>query len=232
MCTTWDRANVLALSTACALASAVEARLRQRRAVEPLSSDNGPSTGIEMSCLGQSRVAYNGEPVSLTPRQLEILTLLALEPSGYSPAALALEVYGDRPVSISTLKAEISHLRRLVEGQLTTRHYALTVPVTCDAATVMASLEQGDPSTALRLYRGPLIPDSEAPGIVEWRDRLEVALRSAVLASPRPEHALSYGVRHPDDLQIHEHALRHLGKGDRRRPIAAARRFAALNYSD
>jgi hypothetical protein len=82
---------------------------------------------------------------------------------------------------------------------------------------------QGDTDTALHLYRGPLLPRSEAPGIEEWRTRLEVAVREAVLASNRPEHALRYGERAPYDAEIHEHALRLLGPDDPRRAIARAR---------
>jgi hypothetical protein len=67
-----------------------------------------------------------------------------------------------------------------------------------------------------------------APGIEEWRTRLEVAVREAVLASTRPEHALRYGERAPYDAEIHEHALRLLGPDDTRRAIAAGRLTTAL----
>jgi len=233
--TTWDRATDLGLSTARALATAIEARLHSGTA-GPLPARRAPQedeghqfAGLELHCLGKSRALYRGEPLALTPRQMEILTLLALEPSGYSPAGLAIDLYGDRPVTISTMKAEMSHLRRLLHGDVTARHYALTTPVACDARAVLAALEQGDLSAALRLYQGSLLAQSEAPGVTAWRDRIDVALRSAVLASPRPEHALAYGARHPDDLEVHEHALNHLSRGDRRRPIATARRHSALH---
>jgi hypothetical protein len=66
-------------------------------------------------------------------------------------------------------------------------------------------------------------PCSEAPGIEEWRTRVEVTVREAVLASTRPEHALRYGERTPYDAEIHEHALRLLGPDDTRRAIAQGR---------
>lgn len=100
--------------------------------------------------------------------------------------------------------------------------------MSCDAADVLRALEQGDTDTALRHYGGPLLPRSEAPGIDEWRTRLEVAVREAVLASTRPDHALRYGERAPYDAEIHEHALGLLGPDDTRRAIAAGRLTTAL----
>jgi hypothetical protein len=217
--TTWDRSHPLAMSTVRTLVSSVEARLTAGQ----------PRPGrLRISCLGAERAVHAGRRLALRPRQLEILTLLALEPVGFSAERLRAALYGDRPVTSSTVKAEISHLRRALGGGVAPRRYALTVPVACDAVEVLRALEQGDTDGALRHYGGPLLPRSEAPGIEEWRTRLEVAVREAVLASPRPEHALSYGERAPYDTEIHEHALALLGQRDVRRAIAAGRLTAAL----
>ncbi|EFL30314.1 transcriptional regulator domain-containing protein [Streptomyces viridochromogenes DSM 40736] len=212
--TTWDRSHPLAMSTVRTLVSTIEARLATEQ----------PRTGeVRLTCLGTEQVVREGRPLPLRPRQVEILTLLALEPDGFSPERLRAALYGDRPVTASTFKAEISHLRRALDGGITARRYALTIPVSCDAAGVLRALERGDTDTALRLYGGPLLPRSQAPGIEEWRTRLEVAVREAVLASTRPEHALRYGERAPYDAEIHAHALRLLGPDDTRRAIAAGR---------
>ncbi|MEU1933330.1 transcriptional regulator [Streptomyces coeruleorubidus] len=217
--TTWDRSHPLAMSTVRTLVSTIEARL---------TTEVARPSRLRLTCLGSEQVAREGRPLPLRPRQLEILTLLALEPGGFSPERLRAALYGDRPVTSSTFKAEISHLRRALGGAISPRHYALTAPVSCDAADVLRALEQGDTDTALRLYGGPLLPRSEAPGIEDWRSRLEVAVREAVLASARPEHALRYGERAPYDAEVHEHALRLLGPKDTRRAIAAGRLTAAL----
>ncbi|GHE28735.1 sigma-54-dependent transcriptional regulator family protein [Streptomyces albogriseolus] len=224
MSTTWDRSNPLAMSTVRSLVATVEARLR----TEAPSRPRGNTDPVNLTCLGAGQAVRNGVPLALRPRQLEILTLLALEPDGYSPERLREAVYGDRPVTASTFKAEISHLRRALDGGVATRRYALTAPVSCDAADVLRALEKGDADTALRLYRGPLLSWSEAPGIAEWRTHIEVAVREAVLASARPEHALRYGERAPYDVEVHEHALGLLGPRDTRRAIAAGRLGAAL----
>ncbi|GAA2451608.1 GAF domain-containing protein [Streptomyces macrosporus] len=222
--TTWDRSHPLAMSTVRTLVSAIETRLR----VEPPARPLGDPPGVRLSCLGAEEAVRGGRPLRLRPRQVEILTLLALEPDGFPPARLREALYGDRAVTASTFKAEISHLRRALGGGVATRRYALTVPVSCDAVDVLRALERGDTATALRHYRGPLLPRSEAPGIEEWRTRLEVAVREAVLASPDAEHALRYGERAPYDVEVHEHALRLLGPGDARRAIAAGRLTTAL----
>lgn len=217
--TTWDRSHPLAMSTVRTLVSTIEARL---------TAEAPRPARLRLTCLGSEQAVHEGRSLPLRPRQLEILTLLALEPDGFSPQRLRAALYGDRPVTSSTFKAEISHLRRALGGAISPRHYALTAPVSCDAADVLRALERGDPDAALRRYGGPLLPRSEAPGIEEWRTRLEVAVREAVLASTRPEHALRYGERAPYDAEIHEHALRLLGADDTRRAIAAGRLTTAL----
>lgn len=222
--TTWDRSHPLAMATVRSLASTIEAGLR----TGPPVPYRGDAPHMRLICLGEEKALRQGVALSLRPRQLEILTLLALEPDGYPPERLREALYGDRPVTVSTLKAEISHLRRALGGGIATRRYALTTPVTCDAADLLRALEAGDTETALRLYRGPLLARSEAPGIEEWRARIEVAVREAVLASTRPEHALRYGERAQYDAEVHEHALGLLGAGDTRRAIAAGRLTTAL----
>ncbi len=218
--TTWDRSHPLALPTVRGLTSGIEARLRDEEG-EPAS------VGVELSCLGATRVVRAGSPLRLPPRQVEILALLALEPGGFSPERLRDALYGDRPVSASTFKAEVSHLRRALDGAVATRTYALTAPVRCDAVVVLDALARGDTATAVERYRGPLLPLSEAPGVAAWRQHLEVAVREAVLAADRAEFALRYGERVPFDAEVHEHALRLLGTRDVRRGLAVSRLRAA-----
>lgn len=222
--TTWDRSHPLAMSTVRTLVSTIETRLRT-----DLSDQAAPAPSrIRLTCLGAGSAARDSVPLRLRPRQLEILTLLALEPEGFSPDRLREALYGERGVTASTFKAEVSHLRRALGGCVASRKYALTTPVDCDAVEVLRALRNGDAATAVRLYRGPLLPQSEAPGIVEWREHLEVAVREAVLAGSHPEHAVNYGERAPYDAEIHEHALRLLDPLDVRRSLVISRLNAAL----
>ncbi|MGO1048700.1 transcriptional regulator [Crossiella sp. CA198] len=214
--TTWDRSHPLAMPTVRGLVTALEARLAE----SPL--DLAPA-GWSLHCLGRGELLDGGAPVPLRPRQLEILTLLTLHPDGLTPELLQDALYADRPVHRGTLKAEVSHLRRALRGGVTTRSYHLGTPVRSDARAVLDALSARDLTTALRHYRGPLLPESEAPGIREWREVIEVALREAVLQSPQPDHLLSYLSRHPYDLQAHQHALARLDPADARRGVVLAR---------
>jgi hypothetical protein len=229
--TTWDRANPLALATVRSLATAIEAELRseQRPARRPSAPPARPApAALRLELLGGAHVLLDGAPLRLPPRRLEILALLALEPGGFTPERLREALYGDRPVTASTFKAEVSHLRRALGGLLATRTYALTLPVGCDAVEVLRALERGRVGEALARYGGPLLPRSQAPGIAQWRDHLEVAMRAAVLAGADAGPALAYGGRAPYDIEVHEHALRLLAPGDTRRAVAAGRLAAAL----
>jgi hypothetical protein len=60
---------------------------------------------VNLTCLGTGQAVRKGVSLPLWPRQLEILTLLALEPDGYSPERLREAVSGDRPVTASTFSA-------------------------------------------------------------------------------------------------------------------------------
>ncbi|WP_306361762.1 hypothetical protein [Nocardia sp. CC227C] len=77
-------------------------------------------------------------------------------------------------------------------------------------------------------YRGPLLPRSEAPGIVRRREYIDAVLRTAVLSGSRPEHACLVRRHRPDDIEIHEHALRLPAPGDSRRAPVTARLPTAL----
>jgi hypothetical protein len=220
--TTWDRSHPLAMSTVRTLVAAIEGRILA-------DGGAGPDGGVvRLTCLGDAEVAREGVRLTLPPRQVEILTLLALEPDGFPPERLREALYGDRPVTASTLKAEVSHLRRALPGHVGTRRYALTRHVECDAVSVLRAVRQGDTARAVRAWRGPLLPRSEAPGVRAWREYLEVTLREAVLAGGSAQDALSYGERAPYDAEIHQRALTLLDRHDPRRGPAVARLQAAL----
>ncbi|MFP8964258.1 GAF domain-containing protein [Streptomyces nanhaiensis] len=152
------------------------------------------------------RTGRSGAPVRLGARHSEIVLLLASHPEGLSGGRLALELYGERDVSPVTLRAELSRLRGVLGPLLASRPYRLTARVRTDRDTVAEALEAGDLPTALAAYRGPLLPLSEAPGVVRMRRRLEDGLRRALLARRDPE-LLDAWVRTPwgeDDLQAWE----------------------------
>ncbi|GGK35662.1 transcriptional regulator [Nocardia camponoti] len=216
---TWERSHPMVMTSVRALVTAVETMLR--------AEAPAPAPGVRLECLGTARLLRDGRPVPLPPRQLAILALLTLEPDGYTPEQLQAAVYGDRAISLSTLKSDVSHLRRATRGEIANRRYMLTAPIACDAVELLAAIEGGDLTSALWLYRGPLLPGSDLPGVEQWRDHLDVGIRNAVLASDRPEHAVAFGQRCPGDVEIHEHALALLPPDDVRRAVVSARLFTA-----
>jgi hypothetical protein len=76
---------------------------------------------------------------------------------------------------------------------------------------------------ALALYRGPLLPKSEAPEVVAAREQLDETLRQAVLASGNQEALWALAERWPEDLELQEVLIASLDKGDPRRASALAR---------
>jgi hypothetical protein len=123
----------------------------------------------------------------LSRRHSEIVLLLAAAPRGLSGDELAVLLY-EEDVSASTLRAELNRLRTLLgEDLLASRPYRLTVETTGDWLAVETHLAAGSTDSALRGYRGPVLPGSTAPGVVRLRSSVEAQLRRAVLTSRQPD---------------------------------------------
>jgi hypothetical protein len=95
--------------------------------------------------------------------------------------------------------------------------------VTTDVHRLLAALERGDLPSAVASYGGPLLSASESPGVAEWREYVDVALRNAVLASSDATSVVRFADRHPYDEDVQRHLVRVLPPGDPRRPLALAR---------
>jgi len=213
--TTWTRATPLAATTVNALARLMS------MAIE--AGDADVDAAVELSLLGRAEVLVGGRPLMLPPRQLELLTVLALEPDGLTLEQLHDRLHGEGAVSPSTTKAELSHLRRATGVTIGSRPYRLAVPVRTDLTDVVARIERGDLDGALDLYRGPVLPASQAPAIEEQRTLVDVALRSAVLADGDPDRLVRLSEVMADDAYVHERARDALAPGDPRRAVVAAR---------
>jgi hypothetical protein len=197
--TSWKNAHPLALATVSAMAQVVEHELRAHRTLLPGCA----SPVLEVRVLGEPRATLDGAPLRLTHRQFEIITILAVT-GGSTLGELHALLYGDRPVAPTTLKAEISHLRRQLDGHLASRPYRLELPVRVDAVDLPRRLETGDVESAARLYAGQLLPASEAPFVLELRHEIDVALRTALLRDGTAPAALSYSAVHPYDVEVLE----------------------------
>jgi hypothetical protein len=201
--TTWDRAHPIGLAAAGALAKLVEGVIPPGTtgAADPAPGDGAGRPGLDLHLLGSAWAQLNGRKLRLTRRQFEILALLALSSGGLELGDLHAQLYGDRPVSRSTLKAEMSVLRAALGGRLASRPYRIDFPVRCDVSEVLDQLRRGEVADAVEGYRGELLGWSDSPAICEYRDFVAVALRTALLADLQPSAVLRYVQRVPYDLE-------------------------------
>ncbi len=217
--TTWDRTHPIGLATAQVMARLIEQAMPA--SATPLGHAPGPDDpqpGLVLSVLGTAEAHLDGQRLLLNRRQTEILALLALHPEGLSLDRLHAAVYGDHAVTFSTLKAEVSHLRHALGGQLSSRPYRLTMPVATDVDHVLSMLRRGRVGRAVEAYGGDLLPGTDSPALQELGEYVAVAVREALLADPDPEAVATYGERAPYDTEVVEAALARLG--GRAHPLA------------
>ena len=161
--------------------------------------------------------------IRLSPRHSEILLLLASAARGLAGDDLAILLY-EADSSASTLRAELNRLRNQLGDQLlASRPYRLVAEVTGDWLAVEAHLATGAVAAAMRLYRGPLLPSSTAPGVVRLREYIEASLRQAVLDSQEPD-LMSTWTRSAwgaDDYDMWRAQFDALGTASPLRPLAA-----------
>jgi hypothetical protein len=208
--TTWDRTHPIGLATARVLARLIETAM-PLSAMHPSYLEADGPTGLELRLLGNAEATLDGSRLLLNRRQTEILAILALHPDGLSLDRLHALVYGDQAVTLSTLKAEVSHLRAALGGQLASRPYRLTLPVSTDIDDVLDALRRGDAAAAIACYGGDLLPGTESPALVELGEFVAVSMREALLANPDPEAVIRYSELAPYDAEVLEVCLAALG---------------------
>jgi transcriptional regulator of acetoin/glycerol metabolism len=208
--TTWDRSHPIGLATARVLARLIETAM-PLSATHPRLGERGGPTGLQLHLLGNAEATLDGSRLLLNRRQTEILAILALHPNGLSLDRLHALVYGDQAVTLSTLKAEVSHLRATLGGQLASRPYRLTLPVATDIDDVLEALQRGDAATAIASYGGDLLPGTESPALVELGEYVAVAMREALIANPEPSAVIRYSELAPYDTEVVEACLAALG---------------------
>jgi hypothetical protein len=141
-----------------------------------------------------------------------------------SADTLCTDLHGDGG-SVSSVRVEVSRLRKLLGPWIDTDRYRLTCDVESDVRRVEGLLRAGAVREAAEAYPGPLLPGSEAPGIVEAREQLDAWLRQAVMTSGDVD-ALWAWVNAPsgrEDLAAWKRLLAELEFRDPRRSLCAAR---------
>ena len=216
--TTWRKATPLALSTVTALARLLDHALA---GIAPGGLIGGG--GLRLSMLGRSEITLDGVTITMAPRQVELLAVLSLHPDGLNLEQLHDRLHGERAILPSTTKAEISHVRHVLGAQVLNRPYRLAGPVWADHVEVLDAVRRGDVDAAVARYRGPLLPMSEAPAIVDHRNLLEVALIDAVVRAGSPDTLAGLAERVPHVEFLQELVVARLPGGDHRRSIALGR---------
>lgn len=152
---------------------------------------------LTLRALGTPQAHFGTKPLKLTPRQIEVLILLALHPKGLHLDQLHHALYGERKVSTTTLKAEISHLRRRLGGVIASRPYRLLVPISADFLELEALITAGYIEAALQNLTGLFMPQSNSPFLINWRHYLEARL-SLLLQQTHDVELLLTLIRHQD----------------------------------
>src|SRR5205085_10935047 len=164
---TWDRTHPIGLATARVMARLIETALPRSSHHPTALVEETHDPGLVLTLLGTAEARLDGRRLLLNRRQTEVLALLALNPDGLSLEQLHALLYGDHAVTFSTLKAEVSHLRQALGGQLSSRPYRLLMPVTTDVNLVLRLLRSGQVRAAVAAYGGDLMPGTESPALSE-----------------------------------------------------------------
>ena len=210
--TTWDRTHPIGLATARVMARLIETAMPRSSRHPTLGGvDDQDEPGLVMNLLGTAETRLDGQRLLLNRRQTEVLALLAMHPEGLSLEHLHALVYGDQAVTLSTLKAEVSHLRSALGGQLSSRPYRLMMPVSTDVDHVLTLLRGGHVGAAVEAYGGDLLPGTNSPALGELAEYVAVAVREALLADPQPDAVVRYGELAPYDSEVIEVCLARLG---------------------
>jgi len=142
-------------------------------------------------------VPGTGAAVDLSPRHAEILLLLAWNRQGLSAERLAACLNEDQAHAVENLRAEMVRLRRVLAQshpalRIGSRPYRLETGLDTDAGRLLGLLGRGAHRMALAAYRGPVLPGSVAPGIVEIRDDVSTRLRQTLLSDAAVDVLLDY----------------------------------------
>jgi transcriptional regulator of acetoin/glycerol metabolism len=215
--------QTLALVRATVAAAEAELRIDRLRGREPARPVRREAAPARFAVLGrpQGLLVRAGRSTLLSLRHSEILLVLSEHRAGLSGGELeaALSTHG---LSAVTVRAEVSRLRSaLGEEVLASRPYALRIPLTTDVHRVRTALAAGRLREAVAAYAGPVLPTSEAPGVVELREDLRLLLRDRLLAGADAEALLAYGqsAEGRDDHGVWTAAAEALPAGSARRVV-------------
>ena len=174
------------LSLIRATVATVESELRFHLLERPHLFDSG-TPRVELLCKATPTIVRDGQPIPLQRRHAEILLLLGEHPEGLTADALAV-LLDESDLDAVTIRAEVSRLRKVYGSDaISSRPYRLTGEVNSDVRDLRDALDRGDVERAINLYRGPVLPASDAPGVVRVRSDLRERMRAALLRGGDPK---------------------------------------------
>ena len=116
-------------------------------------------------------------------------------------------LYGERKVSIGTLKAEMSQLRDVLGGMLGSRPYRVLANVEADFLLAEQALDAGYIESALKLCSGVFLAKTESPFLCAWRDCLESRLSDAIFKANETDVLLRHVARFPEAIDAVERLI-------------------------
>ena len=190
------------------------ARGGARPAPKPAGPNSLYRNSLQLLGRDQALLSIDGRTVALSARHSEILALLSTHPGGLNAGELGALLYA-KDASTMTLRAEMVRLRKVLQelnpGAVPeSRPYRLPLDLVPDAGQVLNCLQRGAHRIALEIYRGAVLPRSEAPGIVELRARVSALMREALLTDGSAESLLKYAElpEARDDVEVRLAALK------------------------
>lgn len=194
--TTWKKHNTLGVLAAERCASIIQTALIEQQRQR-----------LYIRAFATPQIIFNHKSLVLTPRQVEILVILALCPNGLNLENLHQALYGERKVSIGTLKAEMSQLRDILGGMLGSRPYRLLADVEADFLSAEQALDAGYVASALQLYKGVFLAKTESPFLCAWRDCLESRLSDAIFKTKETDLLLKHVAHFPEAIDAVERLM-------------------------
>lgn len=179
---------------------------------------------LDIRVLGQTTVVCDGKQLAISKRLLDCLVVLASHPEGMTVEALDAKLHPHgQTEDVGRTRATLSRLRNLLSGKVDKTTPRLNCSLGFDVLSCKEALDSGKFGDAAKLYQGPLLEESHAPGVVEAREELEEQVRQASLGSDDTDSVMDVAELLKDDLEVWRHAFAVLPKIDTRRPSVKAK---------
>jgi tetratricopeptide (TPR) repeat protein len=175
---------------------------------------------LELRLFGEGEVWFKSEKLVVQPLWLEILAIMCYKERPIGLEELLSFLYGDDG-NKDNLKANLSKMRKVFP--ISQHPYQLNLTYSTDVSKIQTLLAQGKTAEALKLYKGSILPYSNAPLIRRMDEVLSEAVRQAVLQSKDSEALFSLLEYDEEDLELLETLSGVMQQGDPRSAVVGAK---------